>query len=101
MANQPQSATSLAASPEDERRSRMVRYAVAMTIRFVCVILAVVVQGWAVWIFIAGAVLLPYFAVVLANAHDHSGDARKQAKAVAPTLTISASAFTDASNERQ
>jgi 1,4-dihydroxy-2-naphthoate octaprenyltransferase len=77
----------------------MIRYAVAMTIRFVCVILAVVVQGWAVWIFIAGAVLLPYFAVVLANAHDHSGENKKQAKAVAPTLTISASAFTEAANE--
>jgi hypothetical protein len=38
-----------------------------MTIRVACVILAVVVDGWPRWIFIAGAVLLPYFAVVIAN----------------------------------
>lgn len=93
----PQSATSIAISPDDERRSRMLRYTLAMTIRFACVILAVVIQGWLVWVFIAGAVLLPYFAVVLANAHDHSGNQKKQASAVAPTLTIGADAFTSSS----
>ena len=96
MATKPQTVTSIAIAPEQERRSRMIRYAIAMTIRFACVVLAVVVQGWAVWIFIAGAVLLPYFAVVLANAHDQSGNQKKHSTAIAPTLTIDASAFTKA-----
>jgi hypothetical protein len=39
-----------------------------MAIRTVCVVLAVVVDGWLRWIFIAGAVVLPYVAVLMANA---------------------------------
>jgi hypothetical protein len=61
------SVTSVEQSPEEERRSRFISYTIAMTIRVACVILAVVVDGWPRWIFIAGAVLLPYFAVVIAN----------------------------------
>ncbi|MFM5905772.1 MAG: DUF3099 domain-containing protein [Micrococcales bacterium] len=100
MANKPQTVTSIGIAPEQERRSRMIKYAIAMTIRSICVILAVVVQGWAVWIFIAGAVLLPYFAVVLANAHDQSGNQRKHSTAIAPTLTIDASAFERAAESK-
>lgn len=46
----------------------MKRYLISMAIRTVCVVLAVVVSGPLRWIFIAGAVLLPYIAVVMANA---------------------------------
>lgn len=40
-----------------------------MGIRIACFILAVVVQplGWWTWVFLSGAIFLPYFAVVLAN----------------------------------
>ncbi len=45
----------------------MVKYMVAMSIRVVCVIAIVFVPGWWVLIPAAGAVFLPYFAVVVAN----------------------------------
>lgn len=40
-----------------------------MGIRIACFILAVVIQpfGWWTWVLLAGAIFLPYFAVVLAN----------------------------------
>ncbi len=48
-----------------------------MAIRTACVIAAIVVPGWPKWFFIAGAVVLPYLAVVVANAGratDESGE---------------------------
>ncbi|MFM2352231.1 MAG: hypothetical protein RL096_712, partial [Actinomycetota bacterium] len=42
----------------------MLRYTLAMSIRVACLILAMVVQGWLMWVFFAGAILLPYFAYV-------------------------------------
>jgi hypothetical protein len=47
---------------------RTERYLISMGIRTACVILAVVATGALRWVFLAGAVLLPYLAVVLANA---------------------------------
>ena len=54
-------------SLDDDVRSRQRRYAISMGIRTVCFLLAVVTTGWLRWVMIAGAVALPYFAVVLAN----------------------------------
>lgn len=55
-------------SHSDEMRTRMIRYTVSMSIRLVCFILVFVVPyGWLSWVMIAGAVFLPYFAVVVAN----------------------------------
>lgn len=65
-----QSITSLGDSPEVERRSRMIKYTIAMTIRVVCIVAALFVEGWLMWVAFAGAILLPYFAVVIANAQD-------------------------------
>ena len=62
-----QSLTSIEQSPEDERKSRMIKYLIAMTIRVICIVLAMVVQGWFMWVCFAGAIFLPYFAVVIAN----------------------------------
>lgn len=64
---QPQSITTLPESPEVDRRRRMVRYAIAMSIRVVCIIACLFVQGWWLLLPILGAVVLPYVAVVLAN----------------------------------
>lgn len=91
----PQSLTSIAQSPEDERKSRMIKYTIAMTIRVVCIVLAMVVQGWLMWICFAGAILLPYFAVVIANGVGSGQDQSSAPKAVAPTLVIDASSFTN------
>ncbi|MGV8885176.1 MAG: DUF3099 domain-containing protein [Microbacteriaceae bacterium] len=65
--NSPQSITSLPLSPVLERRKRMINYTVAMSIRTVCVIIGLFMQGWWLLIFVLAAMILPYFAVVLAN----------------------------------
>ncbi|HEY6794979.1 MAG TPA: DUF3099 domain-containing protein, partial [Kineosporiaceae bacterium] len=49
---------------------RVNRYLVSMAIRTACVVLVFVVPGPAKWLFGAGAVFLPYVAVVFANATD-------------------------------
>ncbi len=51
-----------------EQTGRTRRYLISMGIRTACVILAIFVPGWARWVFIVGAVALPYLAVVIANA---------------------------------
>lgn len=49
---------------------RMVKYALAMGIRMVCLILIFVVDGWFKLIPVAGAVFLPWIAVIIANGSD-------------------------------
>ena len=90
---QTQSVTSIGISPEQERKQRMLKYTLAMSIRVICLILAMVVQGWLMWVFFAGAILLPYFAVVLANTQTSGHEKQKLSKVVAPTLTITADDF--------
>jgi Protein of unknown function (DUF3099) len=48
------------------RRTR--RYLIQMGIRTACFLLAIVVPGVLRWVFLAAAVVLPYVAVLLANA---------------------------------
>ncbi|MDQ0896105.1 DUF3099 domain-containing protein [Agromyces ramosus] len=62
-----QSITSLPPSPEAERRSRMIKYTIAMSIRVLCIFAMLFVQGWWLAVCAAGAIFLPYIAVVLAN----------------------------------
>jgi hypothetical protein len=60
-----------------EQGGRTRRYLVSMGIRTACVLAAIVVPGWPRWLFVAGAVVLPYLAVVVANAgreNDEPGD---------------------------
>ncbi|GAA1695728.1 hypothetical protein GCM10009792_14660 [Microcella alkalica] len=59
--------TSLPSSPTDERRSRMIKYSVAMAVRLVCIGACFVTPGWWLLIPALGAIVLPYFAVVVAN----------------------------------
>ncbi len=94
-----QSVTSLQSSPEDERKRRMRGYLIAMTVRVICIILGVVVKGPIMWLAFAGAIFLPYFAVVFANAVGDSE--RSKAMAVsqkapvleAPAVKVQASDF--------
>jgi fatty-acid desaturase len=67
MKKQQQSITSLPQSPTEERHQRMVRYTIAMSIRMLCFILVFIVPGWWMLVCAIGAVVLPYFAVILAN----------------------------------
>jgi len=95
-----QSVTSVDISPEDERRSRFIKYTIAMVIRVICIILAVVVPlGWITLLFAVGAIFLPYFAVIIANADSRTTETKK-AKAQAPTISISADSFRDSSETR-
>lgn len=65
--------TGLPASLDDDQGERMRRYLLSMGIRTACFILAVVaivVLHWTFvgWVLIVAAVILPYIAVVMANA---------------------------------
>jgi Protein of unknown function (DUF3099) len=64
------SITEAAGAHSEDMRRRMIKYAVAMGIRMVCLILIFVVDGWFKIIAVAGAVFLPWIAVVIANGND-------------------------------
>lgn len=70
MSRQSATITTLPRSPEADRRARMIHYTVTMVIRLICIALCLVVQGWWLLVFAAGAIFLPYIAVILANAVD-------------------------------
>jgi Protein of unknown function (DUF3099) len=57
-----------------------------MAIRIACFILMVVITpyGWYTWVFGAGAIILPYIAVVLANVGEdvHTADAENPERAL-------------------
>lgn len=66
--------TTAAPNRSDEISRRQRRYVISMGIRTLCFIGAVVVgPGWFRWVLVAGALFLPYVAVVMANAV-HSRD---------------------------
>jgi predicted tellurium resistance membrane protein TerC len=97
--SKPQSVTNIDISPEEERRSRMVRYLVAMSIRVVCIIAGVFVEGLLMWVCFAGAIFLPYFAVIIANAAGNTSGRSAEA-VVAPTLKVEATAFEVANRKK-
>lgn len=61
------SITSLPPSPDDERRGRVIKYSITMGIRVLCLAALPFVHGGWMFVFAAGAIFLPYVAVVLAN----------------------------------
>jgi len=63
-----QSVTDVPSSVSADRADRARRYLTAMGLRGICFVLAIFTSGWLRWTFVAGAVVLPYIAVVLANA---------------------------------
>ena len=52
----------------EDQRARVRRYLISMSIRTVCFLGAVFTEGWVRWALIVGAVVLPYMAVIMANA---------------------------------
>jgi predicted tellurium resistance membrane protein TerC len=85
-----QSATSLELSPDEERRVRMRKYTIAMSVRMVCIVAGVFTTGILMWIFFALAIFLPYFAVIIANSQGGSPK-DNSTKIVAPAVSIPAS----------
>ena len=67
------SLTSARRPHSEDQRARQRRYLFSMVIRTVCFGLAIVVDGPMRWVFIVGAVFLPYVAVVFANAGRETG----------------------------
>jgi Flp pilus assembly protein TadB len=60
--------TSASRPRSEDIRGRERRYLISMAVRTACVLLAVVFMGhWLMWVFLVGAVFLPYVAVVVAN----------------------------------
>ena len=67
--------TTAATSHHEDIANRQRRYVISMTIRTLCFVGAVAVgPGWLRWVLVAGAVLLPYVAVVLANSESRRDD---------------------------
>jgi hypothetical protein len=73
-ANRPVVITDAETSRDEQLRARQIRYASMMGLRIVCLILGAVltvqrVPGWWLWLplCIAGMVLLPWMAVLIAN----------------------------------
>ncbi|GAB3294622.1 hypothetical protein GCM10027427_14650 [Pseudoclavibacter terrae] len=58
----------MADSEYDERAARMKKYTIMMLIRVACFVALIWVRGPWMFVFAAGAIFLPYFAVVIANA---------------------------------
>ena len=64
------SITDAAGAHSEDMRQRMIKYALAMGIRMVCLIMIFVVDGWFKIFAVAGAVFLPWIAGVIANGSD-------------------------------
>lgn len=84
-----QSVTTARKGRSDDIQARQRRYLWMMGIRIACLPLAIIVQGWARWVFITGAVVLPYVAVVIANAvaRPQAGALQAVDRAFPPALT--------------
>lgn len=65
--------TSVGVNPAKDRAYRMRMYFLTMTLRVLCIVSLFWVRGPWVILVGAGAVLLPYFAVLIANAVSHQG----------------------------
>ncbi|HQR79280.1 MAG TPA: DUF3099 domain-containing protein [Actinomycetota bacterium] len=65
-----------------DQRQRTRRYLTSMAIRTVCFIGAILASGWLRWTLVAGAVVLPYIAVIMANA------GRGRTRSAAPMIIL-------------
>lgn len=66
------SISNAAVAHSTDMRKRMIQYGLAMGIRMVCLVLIFVVDGWFKLLMVAGAVFLPWVAVVIANGSDQA-----------------------------
>jgi hypothetical protein len=60
--------TTAPTSHHDDIVRRRRRYLISMAVRTVCFIGAVVADGWLRWVLVVAAFILPYVAVIMANA---------------------------------
>jgi hypothetical protein len=71
-ADQPLLVTTAPESPRDELRRRQRRYLITMGFRVICIVLAILLAAlhldWEAGIAVAGSLILPWVAVIAANA---------------------------------
>jgi hypothetical protein len=79
-----QTITSVTQGFKKDQADRTRTYLWSMGIRTSCFVAAIVTTGWVRWVMVAGAVFLPYVAVVVANAGRESG--LRQVSAFVPFL---------------
>lgn len=84
----PQTITSAQRALSDEQVGRTRKYLISMGIRTACVIGAIFIPGWPRWVLIAGAVILPYLAVVIANAGRERDDGAPTEVAPQPQFAL-------------
>lgn len=91
--------TSLPQAPQDEAAGRVRRYWIMMGIRMACFALTVLVTpyGWYTWVFAIAAAVLPYIAVVFANAVSPTTSSAPESpvQEIASTPAASAAAAAD------
>ncbi|MFN8126370.1 MAG: DUF3099 domain-containing protein [Candidatus Nanopelagicales bacterium] len=68
------SVTSAQTGLSEEQRARTKRYLISMGIRTACFLGVIFTEGWVRWALVVGAVVLPYIAVVMANAGRENDD---------------------------
>lgn len=76
--------TAAPTSHTDDISVRYRKYVISMVIRTLCVVCFAFIDHWTRWLFVAGAVFLPYVAVVLANAGRESRVGRPESFDVTP-----------------
>lgn len=60
--------TTASSSAHDDIAARQRRYVFSMAVRTVCFVAAILTEGVLRWVLVAAALILPYVAVVMANA---------------------------------
>jgi len=75
-------------SAAEDQRARRNRYLWSMGVRTLCFVLAIVTTGPMRWVFIAAAILLPYVAVVFANAGRERSGAQPETPGTPPMVAI-------------
>ena len=75
MATEPEvyAITNVQSGTSNEQKTRQRSYLIGMGLRTLCFVSAIITHGTLRWILVAGAILLPYFSVVIANAGRERG----------------------------
>lgn len=96
------SITDATESRSAEMHSRMVKYTISMSVRLACFIAAFFTSGPLQWVFLAGAIFLPWFAVVVANGGaDRSKQVRSTSLLDAAPLTAIGQSPSDRTADRE
>ena len=82
-----------------EQAGRTQRYLVSMGIRTGCFVAAIFVPGWPRWVLIAGALVLPYLAVVAANAGRENDEPGQTGVAAPPASALPSGGRTPESDD--